>query len=123
MRDDAAAASVSPERKLIGTVQSAGGDWTHAGDFDHSPRPPGRDHPDQPDGPLTTSAGCIWTELARVYVPLLVLLEHTRRQAFPQEEHLDLARIGRDGQPRRGISAGPSRPTDARTRSHRPSGG
>ena len=104
-------------------MQSAGGDWTHAGDFDHSPGHLAVITQTSLTAPLTTSAGCIWTELARVYVPLPVLLEHTRRQAFPQEEHLDLARIGRDGQPRRGISAGPSRPTDARTRSHRPSGG
>jgi hypothetical protein len=31
--------------------------------------------------------------------PSLVLLEHTGRQAHQEEEHLDLVRIGRDGQP------------------------
>ncbi|SRR6266851_998941 len=48
---------------------------------------------------VASSAGDIWAELARLYVPLLVLLEHTRRQAHQEEEHLDLVRIGRDGQP------------------------
>jgi hypothetical protein len=48
---------------------------------------------------VTSSAGCIWAELARRYGSSLVLLEHTRRQAPQQEEHLDLVRIGRDGQP------------------------
>jgi hypothetical protein len=48
---------------------------------------------------VTSSAGCIWAELARLYGHSLVLLEHTRRQAHQEEEHLDLVRIGRDGQP------------------------
>jgi hypothetical protein len=50
---------------------------------------------------VTSSAGCIWAELARVCGPWLVLLEHARRQAHQQEEHMDLVRIGRDGQPHR----------------------
>jgi hypothetical protein len=49
---------------------------------------------------VTTAAGYIWAELARRYGPLLVLLEHTRRQAPQESEHLDLVRIGPDGQPR-----------------------
>jgi hypothetical protein len=43
---------------------------------------------------VTTAAGYIWAELARRYGPLLVLLEHTRRQAPQESEHLDLVRIG-----------------------------
>ena len=48
---------------------------------------------------VTSSAGAIWAELARSYGFSLVLLEHTRRQAHQEQEHLDLVRIGGDGQP------------------------
>lgn len=46
---------------------------------------------------VTTSAGRIWADLARVYGPSLVLLEHDARAEAGQRESLDLVRIGRDG--------------------------
>jgi hypothetical protein len=52
-----------------------------------------------PAGSVSTAAGPIRAELARRYGPSLVLLEHTRRQAPQESEHLDLVRIGADGQP------------------------
>ena len=45
-----------------------------------------------PAASVTTAAGSIWAELARRYGPLLVLLEHTRRQAPQESEHLGLVR-------------------------------
>jgi hypothetical protein len=49
---------------------------------------------------VTSSAGYIWAELARRFGPPLVLLEHdVAAEYVDREEHLDLVRIGADGQP------------------------
>jgi len=47
---------------------------------------------------VTNSAASIWAELTRRYGPSVVLLERGGKQAG-QEEHLDLVRIGQDGEP------------------------
>jgi hypothetical protein len=49
---------------------------------------------------VTESAGHIWAELARMYGPSLVLLEHTPAPELGEGmETLDLVRIGADGSP------------------------
>lgn len=55
--------------------------------------------PAGPAAPVTAAAGAIRAELARRYGPSLVLLEHIRRQAAEETEHLDLVRIGPGGPP------------------------
>jgi hypothetical protein len=50
-------------------------------------------------GAVTSSATHIRAELARVYGPSLVLLEHRARGQAEAPGNLDLVRVGRNGQP------------------------